>query len=255
MLAYVLLRLARLWGDDELEARGVSVLRLVRDRSCALPSSFGWMLVALDQYLAPHRELAIVGDRDAPVAQAALAAAAPTDVVAFGPDEGDPAARGPRPGRRRDRRLRLRALRLPGAGHRGRGPGAARAGARVTLDGAPLDPERHAPLRRHRRDRRRVARRRAGPDRRPDRPERCRQDDALQRDHAALPARLGRARVRRQEPAAHAARPDRAPRHRPHVPERRALPLDDGARQRARRLAHPHPAVRRRGGRPSARAR
>ena len=31
MLAYVLLRLARIWGDDELERRGVSVLRLVRD--------------------------------------------------------------------------------------------------------------------------------------------------------------------------------------------------------------------------------
>ena len=32
MLAYVLLRLGRIWGDDELEQRGVSVLRLVRDR-------------------------------------------------------------------------------------------------------------------------------------------------------------------------------------------------------------------------------
>src|SRR5204863_873718 len=31
MLAYVLLRLARLYGDDELERRAVSVLRLVRD--------------------------------------------------------------------------------------------------------------------------------------------------------------------------------------------------------------------------------
>jgi hypothetical protein len=87
MLAYVLLRLARLWADDRLEAQGVSVLRLVRDRLTRSPSAFGWLLVALDQHLAPHRELAIVGDRDAPVAQAALAAAAATDVVAFGPDE------------------------------------------------------------------------------------------------------------------------------------------------------------------------
>jgi uncharacterized protein len=86
MLAYVLLRLARLWGDDELEARGVSVLRLVRDGLTRSPTSFGWMLVALDQYLAPRRELAIVGDPDAPVARAAVAGAAPTDVVAFGPD-------------------------------------------------------------------------------------------------------------------------------------------------------------------------
>jgi len=90
MLAYVLLRLARIWGDDELERRAVSVLRLVRDALVRAPASFGWLLVALDQYLAPHRELAIVGTPDAAVAQAALAAAAPTDVVAFGPAEGVP---------------------------------------------------------------------------------------------------------------------------------------------------------------------
>ena len=56
MLAFVLIRLARIWGDD-----------------------------ALDQHLAPHRELAVVGPPEAPVARAALAAASPTDVVAFGP--------------------------------------------------------------------------------------------------------------------------------------------------------------------------
>jgi uncharacterized protein YyaL (SSP411 family) len=90
MLAYVLLRLARIWGDDELERRGVSVLRLVRDAITRTPTSFGWLLVALDQHLAPHRELAIVGPRDAAVAAAALAGASPTDVVAFGPAEGVP---------------------------------------------------------------------------------------------------------------------------------------------------------------------
>jgi uncharacterized protein len=90
MLAYVLLRLARIWGDDELEQRGVSVLRLVRDRLTRVPSAFGWLLVALDQYVAPRREVAIAGAPDAPVARAALAAAAPTDVVAFGPADGIP---------------------------------------------------------------------------------------------------------------------------------------------------------------------
>ena len=85
MLAYVLLRLARLWGDDELERRGDGVLRLARDTVVRAPTAFGWLLVALDQHLAPHRELAIVGPPGAPVARAALAAAAPTDVVAFGP--------------------------------------------------------------------------------------------------------------------------------------------------------------------------
>ena len=85
MFAYVLLRLARIWGDDDLERRGVSVLRLVRAGLTRSPTSFGWMLVALDQHLAPHRELAIVGDPRAPVAQRMLAEASPTDVVAFGP--------------------------------------------------------------------------------------------------------------------------------------------------------------------------
>ena len=79
--------LARIWGDDALEQRGVGVLRLMRDAMVRAPTAFGWLLVALDQYLAQHRELAIVGPRDAPVAQAALATVAPTDVVAFGPDE------------------------------------------------------------------------------------------------------------------------------------------------------------------------
>ena len=90
MLAYVLLRLGRIWGDDELEQRAVGVLRLVRDTLVRAPSSFGWLLVALDQHVAPHRELAIVGSRAAPVALAALAAAAPTDVVAFGPADNIP---------------------------------------------------------------------------------------------------------------------------------------------------------------------
>ena len=90
MLAYVLLRLARIWGDDELERQGVSVLRLVRESLDRAPSAFGWLLVALDQHLAPHRELAIVGEHDAPVAIAAVAQAQPTDVIAFGPSANVP---------------------------------------------------------------------------------------------------------------------------------------------------------------------
>ena len=90
MLAYVLLRLARIWGDDELERQGVSVLRLVRESLDRAPSAFGWLLVALDQHLAPHRELAIVGEHDAPVSVAALAQAEPTDVIAFGPSANVP---------------------------------------------------------------------------------------------------------------------------------------------------------------------
>jgi uncharacterized protein YyaL (SSP411 family) len=94
MLAYVLLRLARIWADDELERLGVSVLRLVRDALPRAPTSFGWMLVALHQHLAPHRELAIAGDPAAPVVRRALAETAATDVVALGPAEGIPLLEG-----------------------------------------------------------------------------------------------------------------------------------------------------------------
>jgi hypothetical protein len=94
MLAYVLLRLARIWGDADLERQAVGVLRLARDAMARMPTAFGWLLVALDQYLAPHRELAIIGPRDAEVAQAAVAQASATDVIAFGPDETIPLVAG-----------------------------------------------------------------------------------------------------------------------------------------------------------------
>jgi hypothetical protein len=90
MLAYVLLRLARIWGEDDLERRAVGVLRLVRDHLERIPSAFGWSLVALDQHLAPPKELAIAGPRDSAVARAALERAAATDVIAFGPAEDVP---------------------------------------------------------------------------------------------------------------------------------------------------------------------
>jgi uncharacterized protein len=90
MLAYVLLRLARIWGDDELERLGLSALRLVRDAMVRTPVSLPFALVALHQQLAPRRELAIAGDPTAPVALRYVADAAPTDVIAFGPADGIP---------------------------------------------------------------------------------------------------------------------------------------------------------------------
>ena len=90
MLAFVLLRLARIWGDDELERRAAGVLRLVRDVIPRAPSAFGWALCALDLYLAPPRELAIIGSPQDAVARRALAEYDPNAVVAFGPDDGIP---------------------------------------------------------------------------------------------------------------------------------------------------------------------
>jgi uncharacterized protein len=90
MLAFVLLRLARIWGDDELERRAVGVLRLVREAMARVPSAFGWALCALDLHLSPPREIAIVGPADADVARAALRRFDPNAVVAFGPSDDVP---------------------------------------------------------------------------------------------------------------------------------------------------------------------
>ncbi len=90
MLAHVLLRLSRIWGDDELDRQAVSVLRLVEPMLGRAPGAFGWALCALDLWLAPPRELAIVGPVDSPVARAALAPFAPTTAVAVGPADDVP---------------------------------------------------------------------------------------------------------------------------------------------------------------------
>jgi uncharacterized protein len=94
MLAFVLLRLARIWGDDELERAAVGALRLVRDLLPRAPSAFGWALCALDLHLSPPREVAIVGGPDSAVARAALAGFAPNAVVAFGPADDVPLLEG-----------------------------------------------------------------------------------------------------------------------------------------------------------------
>ncbi|HXR10655.1 MAG TPA: hypothetical protein VN770_00020, partial [Gaiellaceae bacterium] len=90
MLAFVLLRLARIWGDDDLERRAAGALRLVRDALPRAPSAFGWTLCALDLYLSPPRELAIAGPPGSDVARAALRGYDPNAVVAFGPAEDVP---------------------------------------------------------------------------------------------------------------------------------------------------------------------
>jgi uncharacterized protein YyaL (SSP411 family) len=94
MLAFVLLRLARIWGDDELERTAVGALRLVRDLLPRAPSAFGWALSALDLHLSAPRELAIVGGPESEVACAALRGFDPNAVVAFGPADDVPLLEG-----------------------------------------------------------------------------------------------------------------------------------------------------------------
>jgi uncharacterized protein YyaL (SSP411 family) len=90
MLAYVLLRLARLWGDDELERRAVGVFRFVAPLLPQAPSAFGHALNAFDLYFSPPREVAVIGPPESPVARAALASFEPNTVVAYGPTDDVP---------------------------------------------------------------------------------------------------------------------------------------------------------------------
>ncbi len=97
MAAHVLLRLARIYGDDELERKAVSVLRLVCDLLPRAPSAFGWALSALDLYLSPPREVAVAGSPDDAVVRAALAPYDRRTVVAFGPADDVPLLQGKGP--------------------------------------------------------------------------------------------------------------------------------------------------------------
>ena len=90
MLAFVLLRLARIWGDDDLERTATGVFRLLLPMLARAPSAFGWTLAALDLHLSPPRELAIIGDVRSEVARAALAPFQPATVVAVGPADDVP---------------------------------------------------------------------------------------------------------------------------------------------------------------------
>jgi hypothetical protein len=94
MLAYVLLRLARIYGDDDLERRAVGVFRLVGPALSRAPQAFGHALSALDLHFAPPRELAVAGPPSSEVARAALAPFDPNTVVAVGPSDEVPLLRG-----------------------------------------------------------------------------------------------------------------------------------------------------------------
>jgi uncharacterized protein len=94
MLAFVLLRLARIYGDDEMERQAVGVLRLFGASLGRAPTELAHALNALDLYLATPKEIAIVGPPDSEVARAALESFDPNAVVAFGPAQGVPLLEG-----------------------------------------------------------------------------------------------------------------------------------------------------------------
>jgi uncharacterized protein len=94
MLAYVLLRLGRLWGDADLERRAVGVFRFVAPHIARAPSAFGHALCALDLYFAAPREIAVIGRPQTDVARRELAGFDPNAVIAFGPTDEVPLLKG-----------------------------------------------------------------------------------------------------------------------------------------------------------------
>ena len=85
-----LLRLHALTGDAALLAASEGVLRLGAELAAAHPGGLAHLLVALDQYAAVPREVAIVGDGPAADALVAVvrAHAGPSAVIAAGPPGG-----------------------------------------------------------------------------------------------------------------------------------------------------------------------
>jgi uncharacterized protein YyaL (SSP411 family) len=85
-----LLRLAALTGDAELERRATGQLRLLHEIAPRHPSAFGHLLQALDLYVHPAREVALVGPEHGRRALAGVVRETlrPRVVLAGGPGEG-----------------------------------------------------------------------------------------------------------------------------------------------------------------------
>jgi hypothetical protein len=96
LLAGVLLRLARLWGDDELERKAVGVFRLAYPVIVRAPAAVGQLLADLELHFSTPREVAVVGPPDDPATgelrRAVLDPWEPNQVVAFSTGAGDSAA-------------------------------------------------------------------------------------------------------------------------------------------------------------------
>jgi uncharacterized protein YyaL (SSP411 family) len=88
MMAYVMLRLGRIWGSDAFERASTGALRLAYPLLERAPTALGHMLCALDLYLSPPREIAVVGASDE-LRRAALAGFHPNTVFAFADEPTD----------------------------------------------------------------------------------------------------------------------------------------------------------------------
>ena len=73
MAAELLIRLARFTGNETYREEAGRVLRIMAEAMARQPLGFGRLLSALHEYLAPSREIVVVGDPEDPRTQALLA--------------------------------------------------------------------------------------------------------------------------------------------------------------------------------------
>ncbi len=95
--AFGLMRLALLSGERSYERHALSVLRLLFPVAARHPHAFGHLLRAADFYLAPVREVAIVGPRPEPLLRVVRSKFRPHMVLAGGAPDGVPLLEGREP--------------------------------------------------------------------------------------------------------------------------------------------------------------
>ncbi len=95
--ALAMLRLALLSGEGKYERHGLGVLRLLSPIAGRYPQAFGHLLQAVDFYLAPVREVAIVGPDAEPLLRTVRSQYRPHIVLAGGEPQGVPLLEGREP--------------------------------------------------------------------------------------------------------------------------------------------------------------
>ena len=122
-MAGALLGYSALTGSARHREAAGAALGVLPGIAARYPRAAGMGLAVAEAWLAGPAEIAVVGgpddERTRALHQTALHAAPPGAVLALGDGAafGYPAARRPRPGRRRPRRLRLPPVHLPGPRH------------------------------------------------------------------------------------------------------------------------------------------
>ena len=118
-----LLRLAAFTGEPEYETVGAEIVGLLAGVTADHPTSFAYLLGALERVVTPPLEVAVVGDGDAAAALRREVVGPPAaggggrHRVSGCGNGADSAARRARPRRRAADGVRLRALRVPPPGH------------------------------------------------------------------------------------------------------------------------------------------